>query len=169
MNRPGLILLALVLLISLGFSIFALNRRPSLIEQPLAFNHQIHAGEQDLECTFCHSQVEQHARASLPTVRTCRTCHQGAITETPVEDRLLAFTTENREIPWKAIYWLPDHVYFSHRRHVTLGKIPCETCHGQVPSLSEPPPRPLVPITMEFCMDCHEEHQVTNDCLACHR
>ncbi|MFQ6616199.1 MAG: cytochrome c3 family protein [Fidelibacterota bacterium] len=169
MKRPGFILLAIVLFAFLAISILALNRRPPPIEQPLAFNHLIHAGEQDLECTFCHRQVENHARATLPPVDACRECHEEAITETPLEEKLLAFTTENREIPWNAIYDVPDHVYFSHRRHVTLGSVPCETCHGQVPSLSEPPPRPLVSITMEFCMDCHEEHQVTNDCLACHR
>ncbi|MFQ6675102.1 MAG: cytochrome c3 family protein [Fidelibacterota bacterium] len=169
MSRPRLILLAIAVFVLLGFSVLALTRKPPPIEQPIAFNHQIHVGEQDLECTFCHRQVEELPRASLPTVKTCRKCHRRAITETPEEKTLLDFTTQKREIPWNAVYRVPQHVYFSHRRHVALGNIPCETCHGEVPSLSEPPPRPLVDITMKFCTDCHEEHQVTNDCLACHR
>lgn len=168
-TRPGLIFLVIFFLVLLAISILALNRRPPPIEQPLAFNHQIHVGEQDLECSFCHRQVEEHPRASLPTVRTCRNCHRKPITETPEEDALLAFTTENRDIPWKAIYRVPDHVYFSHRRHVALGNISCETCHGPVPSLAQPPSRPLVPVTMESCMNCHEKRRVTNDCLSCHR
>jgi hypothetical protein len=90
------------------------------------------------------------------------------MTESELEEMLLTYTNENRAIPWQRIYQVPDHVYFSHRRHVTLGKLECEKCHGNVRQLTAPPERPLIDQSMNWCMDCHEENSVSNDCLGCH-
>jgi hypothetical protein len=75
---------------------------------------------------------------------------------------------EKKEISWKRIYEQPDHVFFSHRRHAVLGKIPCKTCHGEIGQSGRPPARPWVKMTMGWCMECHEKNKVTNDCLTCH-
>jgi len=60
-------------------------------------------------------------------------------------------------------------VFYSHRRHVVVAKIPCETCHGAIARTSAPPARPLVKIRMKFCIGCHQRRNVTVDCIACHR
>lgn len=169
MNRPGPTVFILLLTATVVGALLNFRMRPAAIIQPLPFNHNLHVDEHELECTDCHTQATEHPRATLPGIDICQDCHMESLTETALEDQLLAYTTENREIPWQRIYRVPDHVYFSHRRHVTLGNVPCAVCHGDVPALTEPPQYPLVPVTMDRCMTCHEEHQLTNDCLACHR
>ncbi|MFQ6607416.1 MAG: cytochrome c3 family protein [Fidelibacterota bacterium] len=159
---PVIIMIILILL-------FGLGRSPEPIIQPLLFNHKVHIVDQDMDCETCHAQVSIHARATLPSVKTCKKCHSQPLTNSTVESELLAYISKSAEIPWSRIYEVPDHVYFSHRRHVTLGNVKCETCHGNVQELAEPAEYPLVAVKMDNCMKCHEEHQITNDCLACHR
>ncbi len=139
------------------------------IRQPLPFSHKIHVAENELECTECHTRVMEHQRATLPLLEVCQDCHSEELTETELEAQLLAYTTSDMPIPWQRIYAVPDHVYFSHRRHVVLGELACAVCHGDVASLDVPPTAPVVPVTMDGCMNCHEKNHITNDCLACHR
>jgi c(7)-type cytochrome triheme protein len=82
---------------------------------------------------------------------------------------LKAYIDQKKEVPWVRIYRLPDHVYFSHRRHVGAGKLRCQTCHGQVQQFTEPAPRPVVEPTMDNCIDCHRQKKASVDCNACHR
>jgi hypothetical protein len=49
-----------------------------------------------------------------------------------------------------------------------LGKIPCQTCHGNIGQRERPPTKQWVKMTMKWCMECHTKNKVTNDCLACH-
>ncbi len=163
------IALIIVLPVMIVIAILGLSGKSAGIVQPVPFNHNLHVEELDLDCVDCHTQVRKRPRATLPIIDICQDCHMEAITDTDVEEQLLAYATESREIPWQRIYSVPDHVYFSHRRHVTLGNIPCETCHGDIRQLTEPQRYPVIAVTMDSCMSCHEEQQITNDCLACHR
>jgi hypothetical protein len=38
-------------------------------------------------------------------------------------------------IEWVRIHNLPDHAYFNHAQHVTVGKVECQTCHGKVETM----------------------------------
>jgi len=140
-----------------------------VIDQPIAFNHSIHINDVGLECVECHVGVERRARATLPTVEICEACHSEMNGETKAEAFVVAAVENSEEILWNRVYELPDHVYFSHRRHISLGKIECVECHGDIQDLTTPPMIPQIALTMEFCMNCHEEKKVNNDCLACHR
>lgn len=142
---------------------------PQVINQPVAYNHYVHVNDVGMECTECHTGVENRVRATLPTIEICEDCHYEMNGETEAEAFVVAAVENSEEINWKRIYNLPDHVYFSHRRHISLGEIECAQCHGDIQDLETPPLIPQVKLTMEFCMDCHEEQKVNNDCLACHR
>ncbi len=72
-------------------------------------------------------------------------------------------------IPWKVVHAVPDHAFFSHRRHVKLAGLECALCHGEVTQMEEPFAQPFLEIEMEWCMGCHEEKVASNDCYACHR
>jgi hypothetical protein len=37
-----------------------------------------------------------------------------------------------KPIAWTKIHSLPDHVYFNHSKHVMVGKVQCQTCHGEI-------------------------------------
>lgn len=137
-------------------------------EQPIAYNHKKHI-DLGLECATCHTGIaEQKARAGLPDLETCVSCH-APDDENPKTKMIQTFASANRPIPWKRIYRVPSHVYFSHRRHVQIAKLDCSVCHGDMSQKETPVTRPAVAVRMERCMDCHRDSGVTNDCLACHR
>ena len=149
----------LFLLITLGFS--------SRAGQPISFNHKKHL-EQGVECNTCHVYYKVQAFSGLPDIAICLECHKEPVTKSPEEEKIRQFEKKGKEIPWKQVYREPDHVFYSHRRHVVLGKIPCQACHGNIAQSEKPPSKPWVSMTMSWCMNCHAKNKVTNDCLACH-
>lgn len=44
-------------------------------EQPIAFSHKLHAGELQINCVYCHSNVNEGPHATVPAVSTCMKCH----------------------------------------------------------------------------------------------
>ncbi len=138
------------------------------IVQPISYNHKIHYTEVGLDCTDCHKGVENDIRATLPSLKVCEACHSEPQGDSPEEAKVVEAVNSNTEIQWKRIYRVPEHVFFSHRRHVTAGKIACEECHGKVDELTAPAPRQLVPIKMKNCMKCHDNKSISNDCIHCH-
>ncbi len=139
------------------------------VKQPIAFNHRLHLEKGGLECTDCHHYALTGVRATIPNIETCGNCHGEATTDSPEEARVVEHVQAETPILWKKVYRVPDHVYFSHRRHAALGGIECETCHGEIGARERPLSRPLVKVTMDGCMDCHQERGVSNDCILCHR
>lgn len=137
--------------------------------QPVAFNHRLHVDDVGLECLDCHEYYETGAHSGLPAAETCLGCHEGGVTESPEERKLLEMVARGEEIRFRKLFRLPDHVYYSHRMHVTVAGLECVECHGDVAKTTTPPLLPLVRITMDRCMDCHAERKVRTDCTDCHR
>ena len=138
--------------------------------QPINYNHKVHIEKAGMNCTDCHAYAEKLASASIPTLETCQNCHNDTpLSQSPEETKLLNHVAEKKEIPWARIYKLPDHVYFSHRRHVVRGKLDCAECHGVMAELTEAVSIPAKPVTMENCLRCHQKTNASTDCLACHR
>jgi hypothetical protein len=137
--------------------------------QPILYNHKKHIEEAGLTCFDCHSQVMTHQKASIPNIEFCQNCHKEAMTNSKEEEKLVRYISNKERIPWVQVHRLPDHAYFSHRRHVTLGKIACQECHGNVTEMTLPFSRPAVSIKMKFCIQCHEKNRVNTDCATCHR
>jgi len=61
-------------------------------------------------------------------------------------------------IEWTRIHMLPDHVYFNHSQHVTIGKIACQQCHGKVQQM--PVMYQYAPLSMGWCVNCHRQTEV---------
>jgi len=139
----------------------------SKTDQPIAFNHKKHV-DQGLGCDTCHQHFKTQTFSGMPDISVCLECHKDAITKSPEEEKIRQFAKKKEEIPWKRIYGEPDHVFYSHRRHVVLGKIECKTCHGNIGESEKPPTRPYVDMTMGWCMRCHKVRKASNDCLTCH-
>ncbi|HVS66557.1 MAG TPA: cytochrome c3 family protein [Thermoanaerobaculia bacterium] len=156
------------MLVSLGL-LAALSLACQPIHQPLAFNHRLHVEEVGAECTDCHLHARTGVRATIPNLEVCAECHEEALTDSEVEARLVAYIQEAEPIPWQKVYWVPDHVYFSHRRHTAIAEIECETCHGPMREREQPVTRAEADMTMEACMACHQHAGASNDCLLCHR
>jgi len=162
LSASGAILLAV-------FIVFAFSSGTGAL-QPIAFNHKAHLDDAGLHCTDCHLHAADLASAGIPSLEVCQNCHSTEpISKSPEELKVLKYVAERKEVPWVRIYKVPDHVYFSHRRHVTAARLECSACHGNVNELTEPPSTSFLPVTMENCVNCHKERKVSNDCLACHR
>ncbi|GJM33195.1 MAG: cytochrome c [Saprospiraceae bacterium] len=61
-------------------------------------------------------------------------------------------------IEWTRIHNLPDHVYFNHSQHVTVGKVECQTCHGQIEEMEVV--GQYAPLSMGWCINCHRQTEV---------
>lgn len=136
--------------------------------QPIQFNHKLHVVDQGLDCVECHEHVTKYRKATLPGKEICAACHSEPL-ETPEGRKLAALLASDEELRWQRVYVLPDDLYFSHFRHVTLGQIGCQSCHGEMKELTAPPRKPATDIIdMNFCIRCHQERKASSDCLACH-
>ena len=61
-------------------------------------------------------------------------------------------------IEWIRIHNLPDHVYFNHAQHVTVGKLECQECHGKVEEMKVL--EQAAPLSMGWCINCHRQTEV---------
>ncbi len=197
-------------------------------EQPIKFSHKTHAGDQQIDCKFCHDGARRSKHSVIPSGNTCMLCHKaimvgsqygtGELTkvfasvgfdpsankyienyedmsEAEIEkiykkwikDQELGFgssdakadavakkqwreivealtTPENGDtkipgsIEWVKIHNLPDHVYFNHAQHVTVGQLECQTCHGPVEEMEVV--KQQAPLSMGWCINCHRETEV---------
>lgn len=138
--------------------------------QPLVFNHKVHMDE-DMACGECHLHAEDGVYATLPPTRVCMLCHEEAQGEDPEEPKVREFAeAEDAYIPFPIANELVGHVYFSHEAHVTWAAMDCDECHGDMAEATEPVTvNQVAVLTMETCMDCHEERGASLDCIACHK
>jgi len=170
---PGRRLAIGVLVLVAGTAGFAAGRvllRPSGSQpQPIEFNHKLHIEDVELECSTCHEYFDSGEHAGLPAIETCLVCHEEAMTESMEEQRLIAMAGVDPEPVFNKLFKMPDHVYYSHRRHVAIAGLECATCHGAIASTTAPPGAALVRITMAMCIECHQENEVEGDCSSCHR
>ena len=138
---------------------------PAPIAQPLAFNHASH---RTMACSVCHRGAETAARAAIPQGDICLKCHATA----PKAAGAFAVwrdAGQGARIPWVRVARVPDHVYFSHRRHASLAKLDCASCHADVGQRTAPPGRAPVRLDMDACIACHSREGASQDCAACHR
>lgn len=144
--------------------------------QPLPFDHSLHVniqvGEEKLRCVACHTGVDKGDHAGLPPLTTCLRCHMRPQGDPPSEkeSRVRTAVAEGGPFRWIQVTRNPGHVFFSHAAHVSLAKIECAECHGDVASWSEPPTRPEARLlSMRKCMSCHRDNGAPNTCGTCHQ
>jgi mono/diheme cytochrome c family protein len=192
--------------------------------QPIKFSHAKHAGENKIDCQYCHDGARRSKHSVIPATNTCMNCH-AAIKEGStygraeltkiyasigfdptkgageyIEDydkmskediekvfskwlkdgfaadveagkmnaseaetatsKLLEPVMAQAQTPiyWERIHNLPDHVYFNHAQHVTVGKVACENCHGNVAEMEVV--QQYSPLSMGWCINCHRQTEV---------
>ena len=141
------------------------NGADDLASQPIAFSHQLHAGELEFDCQLCHPYARRGPVAGIPSVARCVGCHRIVKVDRPEIVKILQYWEDEEPIPWVRVHSLPDHVRFTHKRHVRAG-VACQTCHGDVTQMDAA--QQVEPLTMGWCLSCHEERQASIDCLTCH-
>ncbi|MDG2286087.1 MAG: c-type cytochrome, partial [Alphaproteobacteria bacterium] len=48
------------------------NYQPS---QPIEFSHKIHAGQNGIDCNYCHSSARKSKHSGIPSANVCMNCH----------------------------------------------------------------------------------------------
>ncbi len=188
-------------------------------DQPIAYSHKVHAGDNAIDCEFCHDAARRSRHAMIPPTSTCMKCHKAIKTgskygtqeltkiyasigfdpstgkyikgynDMSLEDVKNMFTKwlakENKgdskvaeeqwkniaasltneykdkvqgPIEWTRVHNLPDHVYFNHSQHVTVGKIKCQSCHGPIEEMDVV--KQYAPLSMGWCVNCHRKTNV---------
>jgi len=168
-GRTRGLLLVVMLFVAILIVVPVAAGRSAPTPQPVAFNHRKHTQDLGLDCSFCHVYVQTGAHAGLPTADICAMCHSAPQGTSPEAARVTQLLQQGDSLHFNKLFRLPTHVFYTHRRHVGLGKLECQNCHGAIATTERPPPRPLVKITMSYCLDCHREKGQTLECTACHR
>lgn len=131
--------------------------------QPIPFSHKLHAGDNKIPCTYCHSDVEKSRHASIPSTGVCMNCHNVVKVDSPYIQQIAQAWKEKRAIEWVRIHELPDFVYFPHKRHVAAG-VSCQTCHGEIQTMDKV--FQYGALTMGWCMECHKGRSTPSDVIA---
>ena len=206
-------------------------------DQPIKFSHALHAGQQQINCQYCHDGARRSKHSVIPATNTCMNCHKAikkgseygtaelskiyaSIGYDPSTDKYIenydemsneeikpifvkyaketflkdkaaepryansesklerdateeaerqwenieaSLTNPSKEsvggaIEWVRIHNLPDHVYFNHAQHVTVGKLACQTCHGPIEKMEVV--QQYAPLSMGWCINCHRQTEV---------
>jgi hypothetical protein len=135
-------------------------------EQPIAFNHKVHAGDNKIPCLYCHANARRSTVAGIPSVQRCMGCHKITAADKPEVKKLHAYWERKEPIHWAKVTWMPDFVYFEHWPHVRAG-LDCQTCHGPVETMERM--QQVTALTMDACVACHRARDVSIDCVVCHR
>jgi cytochrome c553 len=161
---------ALVLLLCTGFiskvlveESIAIGRSKNYTpDQPIKFSHKVHAGQNHIDCQYCHSGAEFGKSAEIPAASVCLNCHmvvrEGTRSGRYEINKIFAALESKKPIPWIRVYNLPDHVFFSHAQHVGAGKLTCQTCHGPVEQMDRIVQVP--DLSMGWCINCHRDTKV---------
>jgi hypothetical protein len=123
-------------------------------KQPVAYSHQLHAGQLGLDCRYCHVNVERAPMAMVPPTETCMNCHQVVKTDSAMLQPIRDSWASGQPMEWVRIHKLPDYVYFDHSVHVTAG-VGCIECHGRIDKMEQV--RMEKPLSMGWCLDCHRD------------
>lgn len=150
--------------------------------QPIHYSHRIHAGQNEIECKYCHSSARESKHSGIPSLNVCMNCHKNISevapeTATPEYSKQFydgeiqklydavgwdkanqKYTGVTKPVKWVRIHNLPDFAYFNHAQHVTVGGIECQTCHGPVEEYEIM--KQYAPLTMGWCIDCHRKTEV---------
>ena len=163
-----------------ALALLAACRAPPPPEQPIRFSHRIHAGDNHIGCTSCHGYAERGPVAGIPSMARCQGCHKFVKEDqenpaiTAEIKALLQKLEDGTAVEWVRVHRVPDHVFFTHERHV-LGGVRCQECHGEVERMEVM--RQVSPLTMGWCLECHRRKQAEKplerarltDCWTCHK
>jgi hypothetical protein len=146
-------------------------------EQPIAFSHKIHAGDNGIDCNYCHSSARSSKTSGIPSANVCMNCHanitSGTTTGTAEIQKIydaIGYDPETRTyiegykqqpIQWVRIHNLPDLAYFNHSQHVSVAKLECQECHGAVEEMDVV--KQSSELTMGWCINCHRQSEVKMD------
>lgn len=144
--------------------------------QPVKFSHKIHAGDNKIQCMYCHFAADKGRHAGIPPTSLCLNCHTKVKATSPEIAKVKEAVTSGKNIKWTRVHNMPDFAYFNHSQHVNVGKVSCQSCHGKVETMEIL--RQEKPMNMGWCIQCHRDNKLAppqdhkraagGDCARCH-
>ena len=157
--------------------------------QPIHYSHKIHAGENKIECQYCHSSARVSAHSGIPSLDVCMNCHKSIYEYTgspegpSAEDLANGYTNEfyTAEIKklYKAVGWDEENQQYTGEtqpvKWVRIHNLPdlAYFNHAQHVSVGNiecqtchGPVEEMeimyqyAPLTMGWCINCHKETNV---------
>lgn len=189
-NQFLVLVTAILLLLSSAYFVYGYLMQVGVDQdyapiQPIHYSHKIHAGDNEINCKYCHSAARVSKNAGIPSLNVCMNCHKNIsevaeTTATPEYSKAFydeqiqklyaavgwdkttqSYTGKTQPVKWVRIHNLPDFVYFNHSQHVTVAGIECQKCHGPVETYEIQ--KQFAPLTMGWCIDCHRKTDVKTE------
>lgn len=129
-------------------------------EQPIKFSHKLHAGQNQINCNYCHTGVYEGKGANVPSANICMNCHNSIKRESPEIQKIYRAIENEEPIQWVRVHNLPDLAYFNHSQHTNVGGLECKNCHGEIEKMEVVEQRST--LTMGWCIDCHRQTDVNS-------
>ncbi|MFZ0599473.1 MAG: c-type cytochrome [Flavobacterium sp.] len=186
-NQFLVLVTSIFLLLASGYFVYAYLMQVGVDQnyepiQPIHYSHKIHAGDNEINCKYCHSAARVSKNAGIPSLNVCMNCHKNIsevaeTTATPEYSKAFydaqiqklydavgwdkakqAYNGKTQPVKWVRIHNLPDFVYFNHSQHVNVAGVECQTCHGPVQEFEIM--KQYSKLTMGWCIDCHRKTDV---------
>jgi len=185
-NQFLVLVSAVFLLLASGYFVYGFLMQVGVDQdysplQPIHYSHRIHAGNNKIDCKYCHSSARVSKNAGIPSLNVCMNCHKNisevSDTTSTADGHTKAFydgeikklydavgwdgskyTGVTKPVKWVRIHNLPDFAYFNHSQHVTVAGIECQKCHGPVQTYEVQ--KQFAPLTMGWCVECHRKTEV---------
>jgi|TARA_R110002012_G_scaffold273585_1_gene459554 mono/diheme cytochrome c family protein len=188
-NQFLVLISAILLLLTAGYFMYGYFMQVGVDQgyapvQPIHYSHRIHAGENQIDCKYCHSSARKSKHSGIPSLNVCMNCHKNIaeVSEDTYamgkeeygvdynaeikklykavgwDETTQSYTGETEPVKWIRIHNLPDFAYFNHSQHVTVAGVDCQTCHGPVEEMEIM--SQYSPLTMGWCINCHRETNV---------
>lgn len=157
--------------------------------QPIHYSHKIHAGDNKIECKYCHSSARVSKHSGIPSLNVCMNCHKSIYEykgnpEGPTQEDLANgytnefYTGEIKKL-YKAVGWDEENQRYTGESQpvewVRIHNLPdfAYFNHSQHVSVAgiecqtcHGPVEEMEimyqysPLTMGWCIDCHRETNV---------
>ncbi|MDT0605685.1 c-type cytochrome [Croceitalea rosinachiae] len=157
--------------------------------QPIHYSHKVHAGDNKIECKYCHSSARVSKHSGIPSLNVCMNCHksiyeyQGNPEGPSAEDLANGYTNEfyTKEIKklYKAVGWDEENQKYTGETQpvewVRIHNLPDfayfnHSQHVEVGKIEcqtcHGPVEEMEvmyqysPLTMGWCINCHRETEV---------
>ncbi|MCM4169289.1 Cytochrome c6 [Arenibacter antarcticus] len=157
--------------------------------QPIHYSHKIHAGDNEIECKFCHSSARVSKTAGIPSLDLCMNCHKSIYEYTggpdgpSQEDLANGYTNEfytgeikklYEAVGWdeenqrytgetKPVEWVRVHNLpdFAYFNHSQHVSVAGVECQTCHGPVQEMEiMEQHAPLTMGWCIDCHRQTDI---------
>ena len=193
-NQFLVLVSVIVLMLASGYFVYGYFMQVGIDQgyepiQPIHFSHKIHAGDNKIDCKYCHSSARVSKTSGIPSLNVCMNCHktifeykgnpEGPSADDLADGRTNEFYTKEIKKLYKAVGWDEDNQKYTGKTQpvewVRVHNLPdfvyfnhsqhvivggIECQTCHGPVQEMEVLRQDAPLTMGWCINCHRETNV---------